>query len=130
MPAERPAKPRTIPEGRQRAKERVRAVQQAAGAVLKQGQEYAAQTPHGVVRVKGLTAHKDGEVEWVEVQLAGETVSGETHYRIFNPPTLASDPAGDVQVNGRRFRYDPLAAVLEAVGGNGGAEQQRKGRRR
>lgn len=129
MAAERVERPRTIPEGRQRAKERVRAVQEAAGAVLRKGHPHVQRTSRGVVHLTKLTAHKDGEVEWVELHLADGTESGETHYRIFNPPTLVSDPAGDVEVNGRRFRLDPLAAVLEAVASNGGAEQQRKRRR-
>lgn len=40
---------------------------------------------------------------------------GDPHYRIFNPPLLAEDPAGPVVVDGRRYRLDPVMAVAEVI---------------
>lgn len=40
---------------------------------------------------------------------------------IVNPPVYVPDPSGDTEVNGVMYRYDPLAAVAEAVGMHGGS---------
>lgn len=39
----------------------------------------------------------------------------EDDYRIFNPPTLVRDGAGEIVVNGKRYREDPLGAVAEVI---------------
>lgn len=51
----------------------------------------------------------------------------EDDFRIFNPPTLVHDPQGDIELHGRRYREDPLAAVAQVILG---ARESRKGRRR
>lgn len=124
---ERPVEPRTIPEGRRNARERVRAVQQAAGAFPPEG--YLRQTRHGVVHIERLEFGKEGEVEWADVYLAGLVEAGDPHFRIFNPPLLVADPTGDIEVRGQRFRHDPMAALADTVAQYGGAQTQRKGRR-
>lgn len=81
-----------------------------------------------VLRTRGgevvVSAIKVGElngVPVVEVWLNGATESGETHFRIINPPTLVRDPSGPIKrEDGRTFREDPLAALAEIVAGNGG----------
>jgi hypothetical protein len=105
----------------------VRAVQQAAEALPEEG--YLARTAQGVVHMQSLEFGKDGEVEWVDVSLAGETQAGDPHFRIYNPPALVRDPLGDIEVNGQMFRRDPLAALAEVVAQYGGAQAQRKGNR-
>lgn len=66
-------------------------------------------------------------VPWIDVLVDGETDSGETHFRVFNPPTLARDPAGDVEICGIRYRHDPVAALAEVIAHNGGARKTRRG---
>lgn len=126
-PAERSVEPRTVPEGRRRAKERVRAVQRAAGAIPAEG--YQRQTRNGLVHIERVEFGKDGEVEWVDVHLAGVVSGGDPHFRLINPPALVPDPAGPIEVNGTRFRRDPMAALAEIVGQYGGAQAERKGHR-
>lgn len=68
--------------------------------------------------------------EAVDVRLQGETESQDPHFRVVNPPLLVEDPAGPVEINGKRFREDPLAALARVIGDNGGAQVQRgRGRR-
>jgi len=40
-------------------------------------------------------------------------------YRIFNPPYLTRDPLGDVEVRGRKYREDPLAAMISIIKSHG-----------
>lgn len=116
------------PEGspEQVAAARAAAVQAAADACLGDGQVYAVATPHGEVRICRVTSHAEGSATWVEVFLHGSTVGGDPHFRIFNPPMLAADPAGPVEINGQRFREDPLLAVAQVVAENGGAMTVRR----
>lgn len=104
---------------------RVAAVQAAADTVLADGQVYAVRTPTGEVRICRITSHQEGEAHWVEVHLHGETAGGDPHFRIFNPPTLAADPMGPIEINGQRFREDPMAAVAQVVASLGGASTNR-----
>lgn len=60
----------------------------------------------------------DGE-QWVEVTVA-DPACGDPTFRVFNPPALVPDPAGDVERGGERYRHDPLAALAEVVAANGG----------
>ena len=124
---QRTTEPRTIPEGRKRARARVQAVQQAAVTLPEEG--YLARTAQGVVHIQKVEAGKDGEIEWVDVTLAGETVADDPHFRIYNPPCLVRDPLGDIEIHGEHYRRDPLAALAEVVAQYGGAQAQRKGNR-
>ena len=90
---------------------------------------YAVQTRQGLVRIDSLTFGKEREVEWVDVHLAGLTQAGDPHFRIFNPPSLVRDPAGDIEVGGTNYRRDPLAALAEIIGQYGGAQADRKDNR-
>jgi len=90
---------------------------------------YLAQTRHGAVHIERFDFHKEGEHEWVEVHMGGQVEGGDPHFRIENPPTLVSDPAGDIELATGRYRHDPLAALAELVAQYGGAQAQRKGLR-
>lgn len=106
---------------------RARAVRQAARGI-KKGAPYVVATEQGTVSIERVTHHRDEEqdLEWVEVFLGGQPEGGDPHFRLFNPPTLAEDPAGDIERNGRRYREDPLLAVAQVVALSGGAEPSRK----
>jgi hypothetical protein len=99
-------------------KDKAKAVSDAANASSLR----AFQTPHGEVRMATIRAVQDADgLDLIEVWIHGDTTSGDPHFRIYNPPLLASDPEGDTEVHGRRFRQDPLAAVAEVIGRYGGA---------
>lgn len=78
-------------------------------------------TRYGSVRVLSIEIKDNGvgTVPWVKVEIEG---NGETHFRIFNPPTLVEDPAGDIEANGTRYRLDPIVAVVESVALHGGKQ--------
>jgi len=122
---ERATEPRTIPEGRKRARDRVRAVQTAAADLPEEG--LVSRTRAGTVHIASVDFGKEGEVEWVDLTLAGQTEGGDPSMRIYNPPTLVSDPLGDIEVRGKRYRRDPLAALAELAAHHGGAQAPRKG---
>ncbi|HEY3689651.1 MAG TPA: hypothetical protein VGL46_05035 [Pseudonocardiaceae bacterium] len=72
------------------------------------------------------------DVSYVDIYADGATVGGDPHFRIINPPMLVEDPAGDIVVTSKRrdgrmvtrtFREDPLAAIAEAIAGQGGAQR-------
>lgn len=48
----------------------------------------------------------------------GTSTDGPPHYRFFNPPTLARDSEGDIEIDGRRYREDPMAAIAEVILGS------------
>ena len=106
------------------ALDRVRAVGEAHEAVS-DGSPVVVATAAGTVEIAALSA--DGEA--VEVTVSG-AAGGDPSFRIFNPPTLVADPTGDREVNGIRFRYDPLAAVASVIAANGGAQAKAKDGRR
>lgn len=80
-------------------------------------------TMDGDVAITSIAADNDGQVGWVDVMVE-DCESGDPHFRVVNPPLYAEDPAGDVEINGRRFRYDPVAAVAESIGMNGGRRRR------
>jgi hypothetical protein len=82
----------------------------------------------GRVTLERVEVSQDGDLTTLDVWVGGETENGDPHFRVVNPPLLVEDPSGDVTINGRRFRRDPLAALAEAIGQNGGAQSGR-GRR-
>jgi hypothetical protein len=91
---------------------------------------YARRTRHGEVHLAAVQeVTTDSGVPAVEVWVAGETEGGDPHFIIVNPPGLAEDPLGPVEVGGRRFREDPLAALAEVVALHGGARTQKRKRR-
>lgn len=94
------------------------------------GGQFAVATPHGNVNFERIATATDAEgVEYLEIYLAGDTESGDPHFRIYNPPTAVDDPNGTIigRDGQRRLRQDPLLAVALAVAGRGG---QQKGTRR
>lgn len=80
--------------------------------------------PSGPVAFTSITAQSEGSERWVEVTVA-DPACGDPTYRVFNPPALVPDPAGDVERGGVMYRRDPLTALAETVAANGG---RRKGR--
>lgn len=49
----------------------------------------------------------------IEVFTAPDAV--ESHYRIFNPPTMVRRGDGDIPLRGRNFVEDPLAAIASVI---------------
>jgi hypothetical protein len=89
----------------------------------------AAMTRFGEVQFASIKKATDAEgAELVEVYLQGETVTGEAHFRIYNPPLLTEDPTGPIEIGGRHYREDPVAAIAEVIARTGGAKKG--GRRR
>lgn len=79
-------------------------------------------TRYGSVSISSLEHQVDDNgVSCVSVRLAEPGSSGDPHYRVFNPPQLVEDVRGDVVMNGRRYRVDPLHALAEVVALHGGA---------
>jgi len=76
-------------------------------------------TSAGPVVIHRLELAPDGRT--VEVYV-GEPQGGDPHFRIVNPPTLVRGERGALV-------EDPLAAVAQAIGDQGGA-QRRTGRKR
>jgi hypothetical protein len=111
----------------QQAQARVQCVQEAADLALADGQIYAATVPEGEVKIQQVTSHSDGlGAWWVDVWLAGAILDGEPGFRIYNPPLLVPDPNGDVDVSGTMYRMDPMLALAQAIGANGGATKPRR----
>lgn len=122
-----------LPSDAARALGRVRAVQRAADKRLRKGDVTAVKTRRGgVVNFERVMFHEDGAHSRVEVHIAGTTESGEATFVIVNPPTLARDPQGEIEINGERYRDDPLGAIADVIDDFGGAQSERgrKGRAR
>jgi hypothetical protein len=109
----------TADEKRDRASTRVRnkrlaklraeaAVEQFAEARAAVGDDLPVPVAPGV-HFTEVKAIEDG------VELFVDGGDGDPHFRIFNPPTLVADPTGDIELNGQRFREDPLAALGQVV---------------
>lgn len=92
---------------------------------------YVRRTARGVVQLDRVerTPGQEGQPDAIEVWVGGETESGDPHFRIFNAPEHVLDPEGDVEINGLRFRHDPMAALAEAVAQHGGAQGSKRSRR-
>jgi hypothetical protein len=111
----------------EQAQARVECVQEAADLALADGQIYTATVLEGVVSIQQVTSHTDGlGAWWVDVWLFGAILDGEPGWRIYNPPLLVPDPEGDTNVNGTMYRLDPMLALAQTVGANGGATKPRK----
>lgn len=116
------------PVARERAAERAgRAAQAWADKDPGQGGQYVTRTPHGEVILEALEKVDEGTgLAYLEVWTGGATEVGDPHFRVVNPPLLVKDPEGDVEVRGERYREDPLAALAEVIGANGGAVATRR----
>lgn len=130
-----PVQPRTHADA---ATARARAVRDAAASEMPGGEPYHAVTSTGPVVIHSIRfVPQDGDAPgYIEV-FVGRPEGGDPRFRIFNPPTLVPDPAGDVtreepgpgsRTRTVRYRVDPLAAVAEAIAVNGG--RAKTGRRR
>ena len=87
----------------------------------------AVSTRKGAIEVARMELVEYVGVPTLEVYLAN--AEGDPHYRILNPPVYVEDPRGDVELpfrqkegeeptSTRRYRRDPLAAVLEVIAGH------------
>jgi hypothetical protein len=102
-----------------RGAERARRVAQLRAAGVVEGYT-AARNQHGAdvvqldsVRVAQVLAIEGGVEVW-----CGDQLDGPPDFRIFNPPTLVEDPAGDIEVRGRRYREDPFGALVAVITGH------------
>lgn len=83
------------------------------------GEPITVRTSVGPVSMLDIREGAEGDRRWVEVD-AVDPEGGDPSFRIFGPPALVPDPAGDVEINGERYRHDPVAALAEVIGQNGG----------
>ena len=56
----------------------------------------------------------------VEFRVHGAVEGDDPHFRVVNPPRFVPDVNGDVIINGRPFREDPLGALAEIAARHGG----------
>jgi len=92
-------------------------------------------TRHGAVTIGDIRhqrADGDKELDSVEVWLGGPANGAAPAWRIINPPTLVSDPVGEIVItdeapNGRtivhRYREAPLEALAEFIATNQGRSE-------
>lgn len=81
--------------------------------------------------IPGVTVAEADAVPAVEVYAPGRA---RPVLRVVNPPTLAADPAGEVALRGRarpgkapqvrRYRVDPVGALLEVLAGREGGRRR------
>lgn len=110
---------------KERARLRARDARKAIRDAFVGNEPVRVRTVHGDISIARIEDGPDGTVN---VFLDGETQSGEVHFRIVNPPTLALDPSGDIELHGQRYREDPLAAIAEAIAMHGGVRSTKKRR--
>lgn len=80
-------------------------------------------TPRGTVRVVAVGDRQDeGGQRYLEI-MVDQPAGGDPHFRIFNPPLLVPDPAGETSMGPRRYRRDPLAAVAMVIASHGGTRR-------
>lgn len=96
-----------------RASNNARRAVEAATAFAARDRAAPVTTPRGAVLFERVDLRTDGQTCWLDIRIAG-TVD-DPHYRIFNPPLLVEDPAGDVVVSGVRYRHDPVVAVATLI---------------
>lgn len=87
----------------------------------KHGDEpFAEATRFGTVQVErvGQVTNSEGAT-YVEVFLRGDTVSTESHFRIWNPPINVKNPDGTL-------REDPVLALAEVIAQEGGRAKRPK----
>lgn len=120
-----PGKPRP-PVNRERLNRASARAQAVADAAADQPDGSVHHTSRGTVRLGPvrIVEASDTEPAVVEVYAHGAE-SGDPHFRVINPPRYVPDPDGDIEINGRRFRDDPLAALAEIIGLNGGRHKGR-----
>lgn len=79
--------------------------------------QFATATRWGEVQIQSVEQVTDENgVDVVEVFLKGQTMSGDPHYRIINPPMMVRDPDGSMH-------EDPILALAETLARFGGARK-------
>jgi hypothetical protein len=113
------------PRGRERGSQRAARTAQAWDERWP-GRE-TVRTSHGEVVLERVQYRTDPDsgVAYVDVTVAGPA-GGDPHFRVVNPPLLVQDPEGEHVAHGVRWREDPLAALAEVIGSNGGAQAQKR----
>lgn len=107
---------------RQAGNARARRVRQAAEEVLRRG-HISRRTRDGEVLIESVELCAEDGLEWIEARTAPGTESGETHFRIFNPPLGVLRQDGSIE-------EDPLAALAEVIAQFGGARSVKRRRRK
>lgn len=78
------------------------------------------------VTIARIEFGEDGEESWVDIW--SDPKERRPSIRVMNPPLLVPDNQGDIRVTDkqpdgrvivRRYREDPLAAIVDAIGGLG-----------
>lgn len=111
------AKARAAYEATERNKEVARLRSNAAAEAFAARKAADPETRPAVRTFAGAEVHFGHvkEIEGgVEVWL-GDNTTRPPDYRIFNPPTLARDPQGDIEVRGQMYREDPLTTLAEVI---------------
>lgn len=112
------------------ARARVERVRQAGAPLLRTAGVAAVSTLAGDVVISDIQTGQDQNTAWVDITVIGDIEGADPHFRIVNPPTLVRDPHGTVVLQTGTYREDPLAAVAEVIASYGGAQRNRKGRRK
>lgn len=82
-------------------------------------------TKHGEVRMDSVEHKVDpAGIDYIEVRAPG---APDPHFRIYAPPLLAEDPHGDVDLDGKKYRHDPILALAQVLARHGAAKK--RGRR-
>lgn len=71
----------------------------------------------GDLKVYEMELEETGDAVLLNVWTEPRSTASEPQYQILNPPLLASDPNGDVQLTGRSetFVEDPIRAVMQGI---------------
>lgn len=95
--------------------------QRLQAAVSAQRFPLGVNTRFGEVQFASIVTKTDtAGLDYAEVYTAGSTVNNDPHWRIWNPPLLVEDPFGDIVIDGKTFREDPIQAIAEAIARHGG----------
>lgn len=95
---------------------RDRGAQLRADAVLSDyAERKAGLRPGEPVSVGGVTFHSVTPLGngGIEIRTAPNAI--ESHYRIFNPPTLVQRGTGDITIRGKGYVEEPLEAVARLI---------------
>ncbi len=103
-----------------------------AGAVAQAADEARLSASEGILIEAGGITHRlewaraelvDGAETAVRLRPLGGSDDGSADIVVINPPILVADPQGDVEIDGRRYREDPLAALGQVLSRHVGGRQ-------
>lgn len=89
---------------------------------------YAVMSRFGEVQFSSIKQKTDASGnDYIEVYINGQSENDDPHFRVWNPPTLVQDLAGDIVIGNHRYRTDPLGALAETLALRGGRSKNRPG---